>query len=277
MSVIFLANTKDSPGATSFGLALSYVLSKEYSVGFCEADFTGGEIALLSGLSSKPGMVTLAAGLLSNADSSSALIEENLQRFPLGFDVVLAPLAMEFSMLIERAFNKVISLLKSDKRLWIADLGRFDFRWFRCAEFFEKGTLIVLVCKNDAVSLVSFKEVIKNLKQEGLNIVLVVTGNGPYSSKEIQEAFGLNYVFLIHSDLKELAALKSGQLSIRKNSLKKVQEIANSLKRSNEFAGDKFKSITVERHSNSSQAIRKLNGFNDSLVVIDETEICHAE
>lgn len=228
MAIITFANTKGSPGATTFALAFSQFLSDYRRIGYCEADYLGGELALLAGMPAKPGLATLAADVLScKADLNN--LKNHLQKFALGFDVILSPLSFEYNKVIERAIADVVELLIQDSCLWVVDAGRINSKTISSIEMFKKSNQTYLVCKNDPLSLVSLKEFVKSLKSQSIDPKLIVIGHKQYSANEIRDAFNIEDVFIVDLNFKEISRIKLGIKLTRKTSVKHLYRLFEQL------------------------------------------------
>ncbi|MEV6523194.1 hypothetical protein AB0M43_14685 [Longispora sp. NPDC051575] len=180
-----IGSLKGSPGATTIAVGLAAQWPGEPAV-LLEADPAGGDLAARFGGSVEPGLTTLAAAGRSGA---RAVLAEHTQLLPVGVSAVLAPPG-------DAAAAAVGALAASGRAVLaghpaVVDLGRVS----------QGGAGMALAAASDRMLLV-IRPTMEEQAQLAARlpwlvhatsgrVSLVLTGGGPYSARQITDAYGL--------------------------------------------------------------------------------------
>lgn len=198
VALLALLSTKGSPGVTATTVALAAAWPAERDVAVAEVDPAGGDLAAAYGLSLHPGLTTLAATVGRPAEEPAGL-SGHLQRLPGGLGVLLAPPsppAVQGALSV--VGHELRSLAMAAGLDCLADAGRL-------ASGTEARPVDAVIAVADLVVVVSRCEVgmlahvadrlpgLRALRADRADagIVLVLVGDGPYSSAEVAETLRL--------------------------------------------------------------------------------------
>lgn len=230
MSIITLASVTGSPGVTATGLGVA--LSWPGDVVLIDADRDGGQAGLAGyfrGISAEGcGLVELAKVYRAGESVERSLLRHSLslkstaeqrRHFLPGFTkpatvLMFAPLWHEFA----RAFRAL-----SDTGMDVViDAGRLGPEGLPPA-LLECSDVLAIVCRSSLRSLAALTPALSALTELpetiDLDLGLVVVGpDRPYSSKEIEQQFGLPVLASLPFDPKAAEALSEGAASGRRQS-----------------------------------------------------------
>ncbi|MGY0234032.1 hypothetical protein [Longispora urticae] len=180
-----IGSLKGAPGATTTAVGLAALWPGEPAV-LVEADPAGGDLAARFGGSVEPGLTTLAAAGRSGA---RVVLSEHTQLLPVGVSAVLAPPGDAAAAAVGALASSGRAVLAGHPA--VVDLGRLA----------QGGPGMALAAASDRLLLV-----IRPTAEEQAQLAarlpwlieatsgrlsLVLTGGGPYSARQITDAYGL--------------------------------------------------------------------------------------
>lgn len=203
MAVIVVATAKHSPGATTTALALADAASAGgRPVVVVEADPAGGDVAARFGLSTDPGLVSLAAA--ARRDVTSRTLDEHTQVLPSGVRAVVAPTS------VDQAAAALRALADAGPALWagrdvVIDVGRLD----------PSSPALFLAAAAGQVVWVTRPTVegVEHVRSRAAALrgvcrsVVVLVGERPYTARDVTAAIGLPVVGVLADDSRGAAAV----------------------------------------------------------------------
>jgi hypothetical protein len=208
VSVIVVIGGKHSPGATTLALALSSVWTTPGCPIVVEADPAGGDVAARAGMSTEPGLLTLAAA--GRHGLSDELLANHLQSLPSGSRALVAPTSSEQTSTALRELARPLSwVLASRVGVSMIDLGRWDTQC--CAtEFLHAAAAILLVFRPTVEGIAHARTRLIALRSFRSCLIGVVVGERPYRVSEIAAALRDFEVHGVAFDPRAAAAIASG-------------------------------------------------------------------
>ncbi|WP_412538649.1 hypothetical protein R8Z50_22690 [Longispora sp. K20-0274] len=180
-----IGSLKGSPGATTISVGLAALWPGEAAV-MVEADPAGGDLAARFGGCVEPGLTTLAAAGRSGA---RAVLSEHAQLLPVGVSAVLAPPGDAAAAAVGALATSGRTVLAGNPV--VVDLGRVS----------QGGAGMALAAASDMFLLV-IRPTVEEQAQLAARLPwlvaatsgrlsLVLAGGGPYSARQITDAYGL--------------------------------------------------------------------------------------
>ncbi|MFG1879333.1 hypothetical protein ACGFIV_31285 [Sphaerisporangium sp. NPDC049003] len=184
MTVIGVASMKNSPGVTTFALALAATWPAGEVV-LAELDASGGDLAGHFRLQPDPGIASLATELRRNQEPD--VLFKHTQALPRGLRVITAPVRQDQAHAALSALTvtlpDVLKKLSPDITI-IADLGRLT------------GTSKQLAASADRVLVLARPRLtelahLQDLGDAVPHAEVVLVGRGTYPPREVTQAIGL--------------------------------------------------------------------------------------
>jgi len=205
--LICIAGGKGAPGATTLALALaaSSVASSnaDDTVTLIDADPDGGDMASRLGVTSSPGLVTLAAATRHGFDprdllAHTQLVAPNLQLFasPSSAEQASSSLGK-----LGRPFASMVAT--SDA---IADVGRWRLR-SPAADLVAEAEVTILVIHPTVSGVAHARYQLDDLSNACRRVEVVCAGDRPYAPYEVSSALGLESVFVLPVDRRGAALI----------------------------------------------------------------------
>lgn len=204
MTVICFASVRGAPGTTTTALAVASWLEDSVLV---EADPDGGVLALRYGLGREPGLTTLAASPVLDAQGLRA----HAQLLPGGTPVIVAPESSTQVTHVWRAAGARFGplLASSDADHVIVDVGRVGAS--SPALPFVGAAVVVLVCRPVAEEVIPAAERALALGRENPHVGIVLVGDRPYGPADIEAQLGVTVLGVVAHDPKGALALAGGR------------------------------------------------------------------
>jgi Mrp family chromosome partitioning ATPase len=191
-----------STGCTTTCLALAAATSAELRPMVVELDCSGGDVAAWAELGEQPGWSTAVA----SGDRSLAGLVPHVQRLPSDVLTVVAPSRpTEATVVVREASARFVPLLAglSDSVVF-ADCGRVANDVPHSAT--QAAVTVVIVRQHLLLATVTGGRIDKatalvaRLRDQGVAVVAVVVGDGPYRPAEIAAHLGVDLVGVLPDD-----------------------------------------------------------------------------
>ena len=221
MSLLVLGSAKASPGVTTAALALAATWPADRCVQVVEADPDGGVLAARQGLSSEPGLATLAVS--SRRSLGAEDLAAHLQ-VPEGSDVrlLVAPPAAEQS---RRALGLAAGPLaavvaRPSDTDTIVDVGRMRPESV-AGPLIEAADAVLLVARPRVDELQQLPARLRALRPTLARVGILLVGDEPYPPAEVAVALDVEVVAVLAHDPRAAEALRGqGRAgSLRRSSL----------------------------------------------------------
>ncbi|WP_449066276.1 hypothetical protein [Planomonospora algeriensis] len=184
MTVIGVASMKNSPGATTFALALAATWPGT-DVVLAELDASGGELAGYFRLEPSPGTVSLAAETRSERDAE--VLRRHTQSLPGGLRVIAGPARPDRAgaalMTLSATLPEVFGKLPAGAAV-VADLGRLAGPAAELAVSMDRVLVLARPRLADLAHLEGLAEALPHAE-------LVLVGRGAYPPREVTDAIGV--------------------------------------------------------------------------------------
>ncbi|MFF4989751.1 hypothetical protein ACFY19_21345 [Streptosporangium saharense] len=185
MTVIAVASVKNSPGVTTFALALAATWPGGKAV-LAELDASGGELAGHFRLEPDPGIASLATETRRNR--APEVLLKHTQTLPGGLRVIAAPVqpgqAHAALTALTATLPEVLGNLSSDTVV-VADLGRLTSPSAELAASADKVFVLARPRLTELAHLQGLAEAVPHAE-------LILVGRGAYPPAEVTEAIGLS-------------------------------------------------------------------------------------
>lgn len=205
-----LCSAKGAPGTTVFSLALTCALANmhEEGVALVEADPVGGDIAAFLGLSTDPGMVSLAAA--ARHQSAWPDITAHAQRLPAGGLALLGSTDPTQATSSITTLASRLRLALGSMAAAVVDCGRWQSN--SPASPIVRDAAATIVCLRPTVASIESVRVRAQQLWEASQgpLGLAVMGDGPYSADEVQAATGLPVLVTVPQDRRGIGVLCGG-------------------------------------------------------------------
>lgn len=186
MTLFSVVGTKGSPGVTCISLKLAMRLSKENRETILfEFDRSGSDLSTYLSMSSRPGLVTLAA-MRRNVDSES--FNEHCQMFGDSLKILFGLPGMHQGNLIDLLMPSIREFIKQKPDSnFIFDLGRWNPEASCQQSIVEISDKVITVCNNSIHGISNLRQLIIRMKEMEMNTSLITTGDQIYDAQEIAE------------------------------------------------------------------------------------------
>lgn len=184
MSVIALASAKASPGVTTSLLAFAATWPTHRPLLLVEADPDGGDLAARTGLTTEPGLTSLAAaGRRALADGE---LDRHIQPLPGGVPAIVAPAdgdhaARALEIVGERLAGAAVGLNDRDV---LIDCGRLRPS-SPATPLAVQADLLVLVARPQLDELQHLRPALPRLTGAAMRPALLLIGDRPYPAAEV--------------------------------------------------------------------------------------------
>jgi len=204
--LVCVTGSKGAPGATTLALTLALASPNSSQVVLVDADCDGGDLASVLGLSSAPGLVTLAA--TTRHRFASQEIEHHVQRVASSVSLLAAPSDAEqtASALIGLGRAFVESLAGSTV---VADLGRWRSS-SPSSEFARAALATVLVVHPTVAGVAQARSVLAEVSRHCPRVLVATRGERPYGAEEVAAAIGCDEVVVLPIDRAGAALVAAG-------------------------------------------------------------------
>lgn len=231
MAILAFGSVKASPGVTTTLLALAAVWPEERSLLVVEADPDGGDLAARLGLGVEPGMASLAAAGRRSLDRTD--IERHTQTISHGVQVLVGnPDPEQATRGLELVGHRLAEVLPHDAPDVLVDCGRLRSS-SPVLPLAVRSFATLIVCRPRVDELQHVRAQVGRLRARGMQPDVVLVGERPYSSSEVEAAIGCEVVDVIADDPRTAAALagRGGRASAVSRSplMRSVRSLAERL------------------------------------------------
>lgn len=235
--MISICSAKHSPGVTTLGQAIAL----HRGALLIEADPAGGDLAARWGVSTDPGMLTLAAA--SRHGVSSDLVDRHSQS-PACYPILVAPPSLEQSRsavltlgrpFAERVANRPVSPTSAQRIRAVVDCGRWDPAG-PCTDLVTQSFVALLVVRPTVESVANAQTRLTSLSAIADRVVVVSIGDRPYGPDEISLALDGARTIAVADDERAAIHVRAGRAldrSLRRTPLMRtVAELVGGLQES---------------------------------------------
>lgn len=207
MSVIAFASAKSSPGVTTAVMAMAGSWPQERPVLVVEVDPAGGDVAARFGLSTDPGLVTLAAA--GRRELTTETLWHHVQTLPgtRGAQVLVAPPSPEQTQAALSAVRgrlaEVLGRVRDVDVL--VDCGRLDPA-SPAVEIMAGADLAVMMLRPVLAEVHHLQARVEALAGSA-PLALVTVGDRPYPPEEVAATVGIEVLGSLAADRRGAAAL----------------------------------------------------------------------
>ena len=200
MAIVPLVAAKGSAGVTTAALTLAAVWPEGRGAPVVvECDPGGGDVAARFGLEVIPGVVSLAAELERFGPAGTGdQVGGHTQELPGGLRVLVAPTSPEEMRLpLDRLAEDLPRLALGEVDL-IVDCGRLEASAMRqrtaVLRLIQRCGLMVVVVRPELAALQHLNVWLPTLRSLDVEVLALLSGQGPYSSEEIAETMALRVI-----------------------------------------------------------------------------------
>jgi hypothetical protein len=199
MTVVACASLKHSPGATTLAVALAQAFhDRETPTVVLDADPFGGDVAAYTGLPSEPGLVTLAAAC-RHPDAQLDLAP-HLSSLPNGGSLVASSgIASQAAALLAALGTRLAATASIWPGAVIVDCGRLSAESPAMPLVVDADHLLLVVTPSVA-GVLHVQDERDRLLALGPAVSLLIAGDGPYRSDEIETTTGLPVLATVPHD-----------------------------------------------------------------------------
>lgn len=223
--IVALGSTRGAPGVSAWSmlLAAAWPVDSGLERVVLEADPDGGVAGARYAVGVEPGAQVLVSDLRHVTDPSTALTAAG-RRLGEGAWLVPGPESAETAWRLwsaERAAAAVASSLAHDRRrVWLCDLGRVSPR-SPTLSFLNEAAITLLLCRDQPADLVQVPARVHALRDQTLEVGVVVVGSPAYDRGELSSFFGCRQVWVAphDSDLVEMSRQVWSNRRVRRSSV----------------------------------------------------------
>jgi len=194
--LVCIAGGKGAPGATTLALALASSRAAGQAVTLIDADPDGGDLAPRLGITSTPGLVTLAAATRHGFDPDD-LIAHTQQLAPDLLLLASPGSADQTSTSLGKLGRQFASMLATTDA--IADIGRWRPR-SPAADLVAEADVTVLVINPSICGVAQARYLLDDLSTACRRVEVVCTGDRPYGPEEVASVLGVESVLAVPVD-----------------------------------------------------------------------------
>ena len=204
MSLIAVASAK-SCGVTTSAVALAATWPKDRGVLVAEVDPIGGDLAARFALDPNRGMMSLGAASRGGAEPED--VGRHTQTLPGGASVLVGPSTLEQCRALATLWSALPSQLKAlDGTDVIADCGRLT-PYSQALEFVRQADVALLVSRPTVEGVMHLSSALARLNSARTETQVVLVGDHPYESSEVERAVGAEVVGVVADDPRAAGAL----------------------------------------------------------------------
>jgi len=228
MSIVLLCNAKGSPGTTTAALALATAWPEDEAVLLAECDISGGDLGAHYGLRGAPGIATLSMYIRRGVDIND--LNDHIQSLPHEVGLLVGVAGTQQGVALAPAWSHIAQLLNSYKGVVILDIGRIHADITCMTDLINIADLILLVAKPGVASVIHLRSAIEVLNTFNPTVKLLLIGEKPYGSVEIEEATGIEVAGVIAHDTHAAEGIELGlPLSLRSKLVRSAKNLADNL------------------------------------------------
>lgn len=203
MSLIALVSAKHSPGVTTAALAMALAGSPDHPTTVAEVDPAGGDTAALLGLTTEPGLTSLAS---SGRRAEMAVdLDSHVQSLGPGVDVLGGPPSGAHASAAIRCLGaRLADALAARKGTVYADCGRWEVNSPAASIVAAADTVLVLL----RPTLEGVEHVRTRLDSLPRVTKAILVGDRPYGPDEVSRALGVDVAGVLPLDTRGADALR---------------------------------------------------------------------
>lgn len=199
MSLFCFASAHGAPGVTTTTAVAAGVWPAERRRILVEADPFGGMVAARFGVADTPGLVSLAAQARRRLDTE--MVSSHTQELPGGVPVLVAPATADqaqavVSDIAARLANWATTAEDVDV---IVDCGRLTLAAPH-VEFLHRADRVLVLVRPTVDQLRPVSACLSVLTSAGIRTELVLVGDRPYGSREVESALGVRVAGVVALD-----------------------------------------------------------------------------
>ena len=227
MTTWVFGSARSSPGATTTALAVASCVAGAVLV---EADVDGGQLAVRYGLGREPGLATLAG---VRVGLSADLVRSHAQALPGGLAVLVGPDSPARAELLWRSAGARLAsgLAALAETVVVADAGRLGPA-SAGRLLAPSASIVAVVARPEAAELLAAAERARELAELAPVVGLVLVGDGPHRSGEVERQLGCQVLGIVADDRRAAEGLLggSGRRSLARSALaRSARQLAEDL------------------------------------------------
>jgi MinD-like ATPase involved in chromosome partitioning or flagellar assembly len=229
MSYYSFVGAKGCNGVTTTCLALLAAgLKLGEEIIMVEYDRAGCELAIKLGESSNPGLATLLASLGSTGKVSD--IRQHCQYSSSGLPVVFGMSSLESFDAVLDMTEKLALFFQQASETLLIDLGRFGGVNLGTEHIFSNSEAVIIVARPNPVGISFLRACVTNFRKYEIDPVVLLIGDKPYRSNEIQTALSVKVLGTLPIDVKTAQDLNyNGKIKFNSSLLRAASEIFGKL------------------------------------------------
>lgn len=206
MSVVALCSLKGAPGVTTLALALTAAASTDVAAGLIEADPAGGDVAGFIGLSTEPGVITLAASC--RRPDAPLDFGPHAQALPAGGWVIVGSTdPVQQSSAIAGFGGRLAEAVRQSGWVGFVDCGRWSPQSMAARQVREADYTLVVI-RPSIGQIEALRTRVADLRNATAGRVgVVLTDTAPYGAEDIELAVGLRVLGVVRQDPKGVMGL----------------------------------------------------------------------
>lgn len=214
-----------SCGVTTAATLLAALWPKDRQVLLAELDPAGGTLAARAGWAAEPNLVSLAAA--SRHEANPGVIWQHCHSLPDGAPVLAAPPSPEQARTALAIVVRKVDFNALDGDV-LADCGRLTSTP-ESTSVMDSAELMLLFTRPQLSDLCAVTEWLSTNRRADDRLSLVLSGRGPYTAPEIEDALGVHVIGTLPDDPSAAEAVAATSISSRLLSHAPVVRAARSL------------------------------------------------
>ena len=204
--MLVVAGGKHSPGTTTLAHTIATIASAGMLV---EADPSGGDLAVRTGLAVDPGLASLTVAGRTGLDHHH--LADHVQTLPSGVEVLVSPVAVRHatSTIATIAGPLAAQLHATDRQLTVVDVGRVDTADI-VGPFLTVADLVLFVTGSGADDIASARSRVDMLRDHTRFVTVVATGRDGFGLGAIGAALAIPDMVRVPWDPRAAARVSSG-------------------------------------------------------------------
>lgn len=206
MTMLVVAGGKHSPGTTALAHTIATIAGAGMLV---EADPSGGDLAVRTGLAVDPGLASLTVAARTGLTHQH--LRDHVQTLPSGVEVLVSPVAVRHATsTIATVAGPLAALLHADDAAFtVVDVGRVDTADV-AGPFLTVADRVLFVTGSGADDIASARSRVDMLRDHTRFVTVVVTGRGGFGLGAIRAALATPDIARVPWDPRAAARVSSG-------------------------------------------------------------------
>ena len=210
MTMLVVAGGKHSPGTTTLAHTIATIAAIHGAGLLVEADPSGGDLAVRTGLAVDPGLASLTVAARTGLDHQH--LRDHVQTLPSGVEVLVGPVAVRHATsTIATIAGPLAALLHADDPgLTVVDVGRVDTADI-IGPFLTVADRVLFVTGSGADDIASARSRVDLLCDHTRYVTVVATGRDGFGLGAISAALATPDVVRVPWDPRAAARVNTGR------------------------------------------------------------------